>query len=47
MDTEHLFPRAFNGRFGQRQMDSHLIAIEVRVKGGANQRMDLNGGAVN
>ena len=28
-------------------MDSHLVAVEVRVKGGANQRMDLNSSAVN
>ena len=28
---------------GQRQMDSHLVTVEVSVEGGADQRVQLDG----
>src|SRR5271157_1255867 len=47
MNAEHLFPGAFHGRLRKRKMDSHLVAVEVSVKCGTDQRMNLNCGAVN
>ena len=36
--------RCFDLRFGrERDVDGHLIAIEIRVEGGADERVNLDG----
>ena len=40
---EHQFARFLDRFLGERNVNSHLIAVEVRVEGGRYERMQLNG----
>ena len=40
---KHYFRRLFLGLLGQRQMDSHLVAVKIGVESGANHRRNANG----
>ena len=40
---QHQHPGLGLGLGRQRQVDGHLVAVEVGVEGGANQRMELDG----
>ena len=41
--SQHQDPGLQLGLEAQRDMDGHLVPVEVRVERGANQRMDSNG----
>src|SRR3972149_2330058 len=43
---EHYLARLRHRGSGERHVDGHLVAIEVGVEGGAHQRVDLDGAAV-
>ncbi len=44
--AEHDFPGALNRRLGKGNVDGHLVAVEVGVKGGTYQGVYLYGAAV-
>ena len=43
---QHHRPRLFLGGRRERHVDRHLVAVEVRVEGGADERVDLDGRAL-
>ncbi len=47
MRREHQHAGLGLGFHGQRQVDRHLVAVEVGVKTGADQGVDLDGVAFN